>query len=120
MKWAQEQTRGRERSIGCEEKAACALMSSAPVSSLADYRAPHEKARGVVTKNQSWCCQCMCSKFLEHYARLEEGLIPRAYILLRRRGHATPIVTVQTSKFFSVTKNSNIATVRTRACQYCL
>ena len=24
-------------------------------------------------------------------------------------GHATPIVTVQTSKFFSVTKNSNIA-----------
>ena len=38
---------------------------------------------------------------------------PRAYILLRRRGHATPIVTVQTSKFFSVTKNSNIAQVRT-------
>ena len=32
------------------------------------------------------------------------------YILLRRRGHATPIVTVQT--FFSITKNSNIAQVR--------
>ena len=44
----------------------------------------------------------------------------RAYILLRRRGHATPIVTVQMSKFFSVTKNSNIAQVRTRACQCCL
>ena len=28
--------------------------------------------------------------------------------------HATPIVTVQTSKFFSVTKNSNIAQVCTR------
>ena len=28
--------------------------------------------------------------------------------------HATPIVTVQTSKFFSITKNSNIAQVRTR------
>ena len=27
------------------------------------------------------------------------------------------IVTVQTSKYFSVTKNSNIAQVRTRACQ---
>ena len=34
---------------------------------------------------------------------------PRAYI----HGHATPIVTVQTSKFFSVTKNSNIAPVCT-------
>ena len=42
--------------------------------------------------------------------------VARAYILLRRRGHATPIVTVQTSKFFSVTKNSNIAQVRPRAC----
>ena len=56
--------------------------------------------------------------------RLLEGgvnyTLPRAYILLRRRGHATPIVTVQTSKFFSVTKNSNIAQVRTRACQCCL
>ena len=39
----------------------------------------------------------------------------RVYILLRRRGHATPIVTVQKSKFFSVTKNSNIAQVRARA-----
>ena len=38
----------------------------------------------------------------------------RIIILLRRRGHATPIVTVQTSKFFSITKNSNIAQVRTR------
>ena len=28
--------------------------------------------------------------------------------------HGTPIVTVQTSKNFSVTKNSNIAQVRTR------
>ena len=35
-------------------------------------------------------------------------------------GMQLPIVTVQTSKFFSVTKNSNIAQVRTRACQYCL
>ena len=39
---------------------------------------------------------CPCA-----YANAEMQLIPRAYILLRRRGHATPIVTVQTSKFFS-------------------
>ena len=31
------------------------------------------------------------------------------HILLRRRGYATPIVTVQISKNFSVTKNSNVA-----------
>ena len=31
---------------------------------------------------------------------------------LQRRGHATPIATVQTLKIFSVTKNSNIALVR--------
>ena len=36
--------------------------------------------------------------------------------LIKGRGHATPIVTVQTSKLFSITKNSNIAPVRTRAC----
>ena len=30
-------------------------------------------------------------------------------ILLRRRGYATPIVTVQISKFFSITRNSNVA-----------
>ena len=33
-------------------------------------------------------------------------LLPRAYILLQRRGQVPPIVTVQISKFFSATKNS--------------
>ena len=37
---------------------------------------------------------------------------PRADILLWRIGHATPIVTVQTSKFFNVTKKDNITQVR--------
>ena len=45
----------------------------------------------------------------------QDAMIGTPYILLRRRGHATPIVTVQISKFFSVTKNSNIAPVRTYA-----
>ena len=46
----------------------------------------------------------------------EQGLI----YSFGEEGMQLPIVTVQTSKFFSVTKNSNIAQVRTRACQYCL
>ena len=37
----------------------------------------------------------------------------RTYRLLQRRGHATPIVTVQTSKFFSVATYSDIALVHT-------
>ena len=51
---------------------------------------------------------------------LQDSVRFGAIILLRRRGHATPIVTVQILKYFSVTKNGNIiAQVRTHACQYC-
>ena len=58
---------------------------------------------------------CNNNEVYIHIIAADSYAQPRACILLWRIEHATPIVTVQTSKFFNVTKKDNIAQVRARA-----